>query len=300
MFFDYNGNGKQDNGEPAVSGAKVQLKNTLGNVVADAVTDSVGAFKLEDLPVDDYRLLPIADSKFDYMCTSPSELVSIGDGYAIPLSEGTIDLNIGLMEGFLTLPLTSKTDYTIASYYDRDPDPATYLWWNGEQGLSCELKPGNYCNYNHPGIDYEMKMGETLVAQAPGLVYKTGSDSGGPYMFILHPNGLVTGHGHFSKPLVSEGATVQRGQPVALSGAEGPTGTIPHDHVSLIYGPSRRYAIDAYAPEFKMTEQYSGYYDMISVLKDGNFQWITLPVNDQNPNLNSYWTKSNDPQFALT
>jgi hypothetical protein len=37
LFFDYNGNGVQDEGEPAVVGASIQLKDDTGNVIAEAV-----------------------------------------------------------------------------------------------------------------------------------------------------------------------------------------------------------------------------------------------------------------------
>ena len=63
LFFDYNGNGKQDGDEPSIGDAKVQLKNALGNLVAEAATDTSGVFKIEDVPVSNYKLFPVAGRK---------------------------------------------------------------------------------------------------------------------------------------------------------------------------------------------------------------------------------------------
>ena len=45
LFFDYNANGIQNAGEPAVAGASVQLKDNAGSVIAGTLTDSSGDYK---------------------------------------------------------------------------------------------------------------------------------------------------------------------------------------------------------------------------------------------------------------
>ncbi len=45
LFFDYNGNGIQDPGEPAVPNAKLSL---VGPLKFEALTDSAGDYKIED------------------------------------------------------------------------------------------------------------------------------------------------------------------------------------------------------------------------------------------------------------
>jgi predicted lipoprotein with Yx(FWY)xxD motif len=45
LFFDYNGNGKQDTGEPAVSGSRIQLLNDAGQTIAGTFSDSSGDYK---------------------------------------------------------------------------------------------------------------------------------------------------------------------------------------------------------------------------------------------------------------
>jgi hypothetical protein len=107
MFFDYNGNGKQDGEEPAVVGALVQLKDDAGKVVADGLTDSSGDYKLEDIKAGFYSLHVgvdhLSDKRLSYMCTSTNEFRAVTDDYRLSIREDTL-MDVGLMEGFLTLP----------------------------------------------------------------------------------------------------------------------------------------------------------------------------------------------------
>jgi murein DD-endopeptidase MepM/ murein hydrolase activator NlpD len=54
-------------------------------------------------------------------------------------------------------------------------------------------------------------------------------------VYIDHGAGVVTGYFHMSKPEVSVGDTVQRGQEIGLVGATGRV-TGPHLHWSARYG----------------------------------------------------------------
>jgi len=73
LFFDYNGNGKQDTKEPPVAGAPVQLYDSAGKVIAETCTDSSGDYKLEDVRGGTCRVQVgvdhLRDKKFRYMCT---------------------------------------------------------------------------------------------------------------------------------------------------------------------------------------------------------------------------------------
>lgn len=296
LFFDYNGDGRQDGDESGVAGALVQLKDAVGRVVAETLTDSSGDYRLEDLKPKRYRLHigvdHFSDKRFTYMCTSAHEFRAVTDDYEISL-QGSSSMSIGLMEGFLTLPVSSGTQYELDRFYDRDPDPDRYLWWNGTSGYDKDLRRGY--SPNHPGIDYSMEEGNPLPSPAPGIVDSIGEDEGGKYIFIRHSNGLKTSCGHISRAVVKVGDRVFRGQIIATSGKSGKATELanyPHNHFQLIYNQS--VALDPYRPTFKMSLKYSGYYDYA-----GGIHWVSAPL-DTSPNMANHWTKSDDPQFSMT
>jgi len=140
LFFDHNGNGVQDGEEPSVPGVLVQLKDYVyGKVVAETLTDSSGDYGFEDIKVRYsgmdyvYLHLSVGDSRLRYMCRSSGEFRAVTDDYGVPLQEN-VRMDVGLMEGFLTLPMSGKSRYEIDRFYDRNPDPDKYLWWNGRSG----------------------------------------------------------------------------------------------------------------------------------------------------------------------
>jgi hypothetical protein len=167
LFFDYKGNGIQDVGEPSVQNAKVQIKNYLNTqVIVEAFTDSSGKYKI-DLPAGNYRffvqpdLTKPSNPKLGYMCRSLDEFRSINDGYEINVTgPGTFD--VGLMEGFLTLPFTNPNALNAATtYVDLDPMSATPRDWMNERELTW---------HQALGTDFRMPIGNDLVAAAPGVV----------------------------------------------------------------------------------------------------------------------------------
>lgn len=90
----------------------------------------------------------------------------------------------------------------------------------------------------HDGIDFVCPIGTRLCAAAPGRVVMIRDRwlRGGITLAIDHGNGLLTQYTHCWRPLVPIGKTVQRGEPVALSGASGLDMTLffpwvpPHIH----------------------------------------------------------------------
>ncbi|MCM8798040.1 MAG: carboxypeptidase-like regulatory domain-containing protein, partial [Candidatus Omnitrophica bacterium] len=112
--------------EPAISKAKVYLKDNTGKVIAEAITDSSGDYKLEDVPAGSYRLYVEADKKFRYMCRSREEFRAVKEGYDVLLEESS-KMDIGLMEGFLTSPFY-KNRSTFVSYVDLDPTKGIRDW----------------------------------------------------------------------------------------------------------------------------------------------------------------------------
>jgi len=264
LFFDYNGNGMQDGEEPAVAAVTVQLKDSTGATIAETLTDSSGDYKLEDVRTGSYKLHVEADKRFRYMCMFPDEFRAVSDDYSSSL-EQSMHKDIGLMEGFLTLPFTFGTHAELYSYFDHDPTPGKVKNYLGDTTLALFPKhqPGTFDG--HQGIDWSLPLETKLVASAPGKVLELSeNEAGGKYIDILHSNGMVTSYGHISEVLGTIGEWVERGDAVALSGETGSPGQ-PHIHFALFREGT---AVD--------------------------------PFRDVFGDSPGYWTKENDPQYAVT
>jgi hypothetical protein len=86
----------------------------------------------------------------------------------------------------------------------------------------------------HKGVDFAGARGSPVVAVADGVVTFSGKQSGyGNLVEIRHKDGLVTRYGHCQKLLVSEGATIGRGQTIATLGSTGRS-TGPHVHFEVL------------------------------------------------------------------
>ena len=87
----------------------------------------------------------------------------------------------------------------------------------------------------HKGVDFAGAAGSRIVAVAAGVVTWAGERSGfGKLIEINHGDGYVTRYAHNERTLVSVGATVQRGEPVALMGSTGRS-TGPHVHFEVLH-----------------------------------------------------------------
>jgi murein DD-endopeptidase MepM/ murein hydrolase activator NlpD len=86
----------------------------------------------------------------------------------------------------------------------------------------------------HAGIDVAVPTGTQVVASSQGSVLAVGDYFfNGKTVFLDHGNGLITMYCHLDRIDVSEHETVQKGQPIALSGMSG-RATGPHLHWSVI------------------------------------------------------------------
>jgi murein DD-endopeptidase MepM/ murein hydrolase activator NlpD len=295
LFFDYNGDGIQDIAEPALQNAKVQLKNSHGDIAVQALTDSSGDFKI-DAPVGQYSVHVDVDPKFRYMCRSVNEFTAIDLGYPILLLERKTELNIGLMEGFLTLPIQPK-ESRLGSYVDLDPGPGIRDWKGGTQTYD-----------GHPGTDFLASEGIDVLAVGPGRIFAaasgwpnnpnwTGVDyyrNNGNFVIIDYGNGLYIACHHLKSitvddtPWGSNGSMVSRGQTIGQVGTTGVTSvggtekiTVPHLHLQIWNGSGFMHGrVDALDP---FRDLYYG--------KRGNSPWS---------NLESLWSRDNDPQSPIS
>ncbi len=88
----------------------------------------------------------------------------------------------------------------------------------------------------HLGVDFRGAVGEPIRAANRGVVALVGNFFlAGNVVYVDHGGGVVTAYFHMSKPLVSAGDTVARGQIIGLIGATGRV-TGPHLHWAARYG----------------------------------------------------------------
>ena len=93
---------------------------------------------------------------------------------------------------------------------------------------------------SHQGIDYTVPEGTRIFATADGRVSEVASrnSTSGRTLVIDHGNGYTTSYSHLSKVYVKRGATVRRGDIVALSGNTG-LSLAPHLHYEVRYNGMR-------------------------------------------------------------
>ncbi|NJN01901.1 MAG: peptidoglycan DD-metalloendopeptidase family protein [Leptolyngbyaceae cyanobacterium RM1_1_2] len=86
----------------------------------------------------------------------------------------------------------------------------------------------------HRGLDIAGPVGTPVVAAAPGVVERSGWNSGGygNLVDIRHPDGSMTRYGHNSRLLVTPGQQVAQGQQIAEMGSTGYS-TGPHLHFEV-------------------------------------------------------------------
>jgi murein DD-endopeptidase MepM/ murein hydrolase activator NlpD len=187
---------------------------------------------------------------FRYISLSLEAFQPVDEPIALTVT-GNTSLDIALMQGYLTLPFSCDCDTSPWNYFDLDPSPSirNYL------GDSTQFSPGERrgTDDGHPGIDFYLPIGTPLYAMAPGVVENGANDTGALWVAIRVEGITVSGSvmvchvGHISEYRVANGATVKRGEPIAISGS---TGTAwPHVHMQLNGegGPSDVYR-DTLAP----------------------------------------------------
>lgn len=88
----------------------------------------------------------------------------------------------------------------------------------------------------HPGIDIAAARGTPVRAAAAGVAHVVTEATGlGLHVVVTHGGGWVTLYGHLDGVVVSDGATVARGQIIGEVGTSG-NSTGPHLHFEVRHG----------------------------------------------------------------
>lgn len=297
LFADYHGDGKQQPDEPDIKGAIIEVKDGDSKQVVEP--DSDGKYRPKRLVEGRRYLINFASEFLDeqgwrFISLSSDAIRPVTGGFEFRADPALARISLGLMQGFLTLPLVPDTPCRVGRYYDWDPRVGRVEWWN-EKTYNWTNAEGKGADDNHTGTDFDAREGEQVVAPAPGTVLSAGVGPSPESLVIdmQHDLGFKTSYNHLSKILVSVGQRISRGQAIGLVGA---TGTFyPHLHFELYQPWSQGPAIfDPYRPTFTVTEDRGGCW----ALKGREKYWLKLPP-DNNPNLLNFWTKDNDPQYAI-
>ncbi len=110
----------------------------------------------------------------------------------------------------------------ILTLFNRTPTPIEH-GWSVRVTQVRDFRGGKHTYDSHNGTDFAVPPGTVVTAAAPGVVLRVASEfhRGGLKVFIDHGHGVVTTSNHLGRALVEPGQTVQRGEPVALSGYSG-------------------------------------------------------------------------------
>jgi murein DD-endopeptidase MepM/ murein hydrolase activator NlpD len=278
IFFDYDGNGKKDEGEPPIEAALLTVGD---NSDTSDINGSYFLDSLSDGKQSVYIRSPSQEpqSLFRYISISLQAFQTIDQPLLVSLN-GDMRLDIGLMQGYLTLPYAPKTTIVVLSYDDlqgNNYDNRVRDWQgNTKMRLVHDGKDGFVYDY-HCGIDYGMGENAELCdmdvySAAPGKVVSISpvNEQGGGSVRLLHMDGRMTDYAHLEKIFVEINQSVQRGE---LLGTTYCSWNEPHLH-----------------------------FELMGMLGEGKLQWgfWRLPIyrDPLNSNSFSYWTKDNNPQFS--
>lgn len=289
IFFDCNGNGRQEGNEPPTANVAVALNGV--NVTA---TNATGWYTINEVTESLHRLRPFPPKNFRYMCESAAEFRSTSESYSISVINDTRK-DIGLMEGLFTLPFKSGTRFKITKFVQAGY-PVSLRDWQG--GVSSD---------KHSGTDYGMPEGTPVVAAAPGVIVSAEDEwtqdpvlkITGVRVIIDHGYGFTTAYHHLRSLNVNKTKLklpigdmiygggfqkVKRGEVIGLSGNTGYS-TGPHLHFEVNRYPpySRALGVDGWAGGIVIDPYRDLFYGIRETGKWAN------PL--------SLWTKDNDPQF---
>lgn len=269
-FFDYNGDGIQESGEPNIEGIELEYKP--GNYTCITDKDGKGVV---NIPAGSYRLSIDNPGKFRYFLPSISEVIKIEDGLSENITENET-VAVPLAEGFLTWPFPSNTKYTRNDYLGRDSvfdeDSGVGFVRAYNPSIPTVSSGGLWVADNHFGIDIGVKTGTKFIATADLKITD--------YQRVPGQNGKTVGLiwvlyniqsenqfiGYYAHSVLMDGIkigdVIKRGQPFGMVEDSDTGASHLHFQIQRLQQP-----IDSYRD-------------------------IT------NSSAVSYWTKDNDPQYS--
>jgi murein DD-endopeptidase MepM/ murein hydrolase activator NlpD len=294
VFHDYNGNGIKDGQEPGIPGITIYYRywhDTTGSIGSYEITIPPGIYAVSvDIPVNAQSIYGLG-----FISYSAAEYKEIDHSPNIEVSEN-MSHDIGLMQGFLTLPFGRDTKFLSDSPLGIED----YVDINGKAGKKMDWQGGDKTYDGHNGIDFYMEENTPILAAAPGTVVEWPL----PYdintknvVLIQHERygwtkkgevydfdfDVATAYGHMNKASVKPGDKVKRGDVIGLSGKSQAYESLPGRS-----GANMKY--DGKHLHFSVF--------LIKSLSPLNGSYVDpyASIIPANPSI-CLWTKFNDPQY---
>jgi biotin carboxyl carrier protein len=315
LFFDRNGSGLQEGGEPPIQGFGVCTTPPRGSQVC-VQTDLDGHYAFEQIaPVGTRLHLSFVDPNgddpvlaFQYISVwnkpavipayqmsgiqvpeqhlDDTEVASLEAGIVVQVGERK---EIGLMQGFLTLPLRQDSWFFEYNWVDLEPAKDAVRNYAGVTRMATSRR--DVANQplatldGHDAVDYAIHNGTIVFAAAPGVVLVTQMfDQGNGKMEVrssISGKRYVVNYGHMAVFLVREGSQVERGQAIAA------TGRVEELHFQLLCAPSQAEPCKYFGVPSRPDDNHPSSTPRLDPYRDTFTSGCV-----------SYWTKDNDPQFA--
>jgi len=301
-FHDYNGDGIHQEIEPLVPGVFLRFSNT-----DNVTTNEKGMYEIA-LSGDKYELtlpdkvLGPNDQPFRYVSISKEDFKSIKDYSKMIDAENDLNCDLGLMQGFMTLPFSKDTKLLdtdhplgIIYYVDRNWRKNYIKAWDGSE-ITYD---------NHNGTDFMMEENTPILAVASGIVVRNPypyNINSGQVVYIKHENAydgsaIITGYVHMNESKVKPGDKVKRGDVIGLSGRsvfDGPYNS-EHLHFSV-------YLLESLSPmKLLYTDPYRSVVPIETSSSVSINKYVTIGAMASDymwvEPLLGLWSKDNNPQY---
>ena len=209
VFFDYNGNGLRDEGEPPIEGVPI----SVGGL--NTTSGPEGSYSLAGVPAGRRRIMVDAHDSFTYIVPSVVDARPLTRGLDIVV-DGDETVVVPLARGPLTWPICGAAS-TITFYFDLDNRPGYVENWKGETASGGRDHNQIHLVDQHNGIDVYAEPTTPIVAISPGLVEWVRETSEG-YDIHFAGDGYYFFEAHVLDPRVQEGTRVERYQVIGYMG----------------------------------------------------------------------------------
>src|SRR4051812_27041896 len=147
-------------------------------------------------------------------------------------SGGSVDRTIDITTAMHAIPVRASLPGSTNRFELGASNPSHWPLDVGGFVTRGQVRPG-VMDESHPGIDIAVPLGTLVRASGGGSVTAAGYDADyGLFVLLRHPSGYETMYGHLSRLIAAEGADVQAGEVIGLSGNSGRS-TAPHLHFEI-------------------------------------------------------------------